>query len=125
MSNAPADYHMLIEPDRSISLSLDEKVNFSRPSIDVLFESAAEVFGSSLIGVVLTGASADGSQGLKCIKMQGGYAIVQNPKTAAAMHMPMSAIQATSVDRVVNLEHIAPLLVKLCKGKNYDINPKS
>jgi two-component system chemotaxis response regulator CheB len=114
---APAGYHLLIEPDKSFSLSVDEKVNFSRPSIDLLFESAAETFGRALIGVVLTGANADGARGLKAIKQRGGIAIVQNPQTAESPYMPRSALAATAADRVLDLEHIASVLQALCKGE--------
>ena len=76
---APAGYHLLIEADRSFSLSVDPRVNYSCPSIDVLFESAAEVFAESLIGIVLTGANSDGAHGLKRIKDRGGLAVVQYP----------------------------------------------
>jgi len=116
---APSDYHLLIEPDQSFSLSADDKVNYSRPSIDLLFESAADVFGNKLVGIVLTGANSDGSYGLKTIKDRGGLAIVQDPKTAESPFMPQAAINATSVDYIVNLGGIAPLLLKLCKGENY------
>jgi two-component system chemotaxis response regulator CheB len=110
---APAGYHLLIESDRSLSLTVDERVNYSCPSIDVLFESAANVFARSLIGVVLTGANADGAQGLKTIKARGGLAVVQDPHTAAAMSMPRAALDATHVDHVVPLERIAPLLTQI------------
>jgi two-component system chemotaxis response regulator CheB len=110
---APAGYHLLIEPDRSFSLSVDDKVNFSRPSIDLLFESAADTFGPGLIGVVLTGANADGAHGLKAVRQKGGLAIVQDPKTAEASYMPRAALEATPADHVVDLEHIAPLLMRL------------
>lgn len=114
---APADYHLLIEPDKSFSLSVDDKVNFSRPSIDLLFESAAEAFGEALIAVVLTGANADGAQGLKAVKRHGGLAVVQNPATAEASRMPQAAIDATSVDHIVDLERIALLLRRLSNGE--------
>jgi two-component system chemotaxis response regulator CheB len=110
---APAGYHLLIEPDHSFSLSIDARVNFSCPSIDVLFESAADVFAESLIGIVLTGANADGAQGLKAVKARGGLAIVQDPKSAQAIAMPRAALQATAVDHVVDLKKIAPLLMQL------------
>jgi two-component system chemotaxis response regulator CheB len=110
---APAGYHLLIESDRSLSLTVDERVNYSCPSIDVLFESAANVFARSLIGVVLTGANADGAQGLRTIKARGGLAVVQDPHTAAAMSMPRAALDATPVDHVVPLERIAPLLTQI------------
>lgn len=112
---APPGYHLLIEPDRSFSLSVDEKVNYSRPSIDLLFESAADAFGQMLIGVVLTGANADGANGLKAIKTYGGVTIVQNPATAEVSYMPQAALEtAARVDYIANLERIAPLLVQLC-----------
>jgi two-component system, chemotaxis family, protein-glutamate methylesterase/glutaminase len=110
---APAGYHLLIESDRTLSLTVEERVNFSCPSIDVLFESAANVFAQSLVGIVLTGANADGAQGLKAIKASGGLAIVQDPQTAAAMAMPHAALQATPVDHVLPLERIAPLLIQV------------
>ena len=110
---APAGYHLLIEPDRSFSLSIDEKVNFCRPSIDLLFESAADAFGRRLIGVILTGANGDGALGLKRIKERGGFALVQNPETAEAPYMPRAAIAATPVDQVTDLDLIAPILIKL------------
>jgi two-component system chemotaxis response regulator CheB len=110
---APAGYHLLIESDHSVSLSVDWRVNHSCPSIDVLFESAADVFGESLIGIVLTGANADGAHGLKVIKARGGLAIVQDPNSAEAMAMPHAALAATPVDHIVALAQIAPLLIRL------------
>ncbi len=110
---APAGYHLLIEPDRSFSLSVDARVNYSCPSVDVLFESAADAFAESLIGIVLTGANADGAQGLKAVKARGGLAIVQDPESAQARAMPCAALEATTVDYVVDLNRIAPLLVQL------------
>lgn len=110
---APAGYHLLVESDRTFSLSVDAHVNFCRPSIDVLFESAAEVFQSGLIGVVLTGANADGSHGLMSVKAHGGLAVVQDPESAEASCMPRSALERTTVDYAVALEEIAPLLIRL------------
>ncbi len=112
---APAGYHLLIEPDASFSLSLDERVNYSCPAIDVLFESAADVFEGALIGVVLTGANADGALGLKKIKAQGGFSIVQNPATALASAMPAAAIAATQADFVGELAQIGTKLAQLSK----------
>lgn len=109
---APPGYHLLIEPDGTFSLSADPRVNYSCPSIDVLFESAADVFGSALIGVVLTGANNDGSRGLKKIKMQGGLTVVQNPKTAQSAYMPQAALDAAGPDYIVDLEQVAPLLLQ-------------
>jgi two-component system, chemotaxis family, protein-glutamate methylesterase/glutaminase len=110
---APAGYHLLIEDDQTFSLSVDPRVNYCCPSIDVLFESAADAFGASLIGIVLTGANGDGSRGLKAIKARGGAAIVQNPVTAESPHMPQSALDATAVDHIVSLEELAPLLMQM------------
>ena len=86
---APAGYHLLIEDDRSFALSCEPRVNYARPAIDVLFESAAHVFEDALIGIILTGANSDGAQGLAKIKATGGLTIVQNPKTAEADAMPL------------------------------------
>jgi two-component system chemotaxis response regulator CheB len=110
---APAGCHLLIEPDRSFSLSVDPRVNHARPSIDVLFESAAAAYEDTLIGVVLTGANEDGAAGLKVIVERGGLAIVQDPKNAVADAMPRAALAATKAHYVVELEQIAPLLVGL------------
>lgn len=107
---AAAQYHLLIERDRTFSLSLDDKVNYSRPSIDVLFESAAAAYGPRLIGVVLTGANADGAAGLAAVKARGGLTIVQNPSTAEVSFMPQAAMAATTVDHVLDLEGIGRLL---------------
>lgn len=107
---APAGYHLLIEEDGTFALSIDPRVNYARPSIDVLFESAAYVYEHGLIGVILTGANSDGSQGLKKIKQYGGLTIVQDPVTAIADCMPLMAIEATEVDYVLRLEDIGPFL---------------
>lgn len=116
---APAGYHLLIEPDESFSLSVDEKVNYCRPAIDPLFESASDVYGASLIGIILTGANSDGARGLKTIKARGGIAIVQDPKTAISPYMPRAAIEAVPVDYIIQLEQIAPLLITLNKVPTY------
>lgn len=112
---APADYHLLVEPDRTLTLSVDPPVSYARPSIDVLFESAAEAFGPGLIGVILTGANADGSRGLARVKAAGGIAVVQDPAEAEVPFMPRSALAATEVDHVLTLAGIAPLLVRLAE----------
>lgn len=121
---APPGYHLLIEPDRSFSLSVDERVNYARPSIDVLFESAAEVFGETLIGIILTGANADGAQGLKTIKEYGGVAIVQSPEGAENAAMPKAALTTTEVDYVVSLEQLTQILLQLTaqEAEAYDTN---
>ncbi|MCK6587987.1 MAG: chemotaxis protein CheB [Polyangiaceae bacterium] len=106
---APAGYHLLVDRG-SFALSTDGKVCYARPSIDVLFDSAAESYKSGVIGVVLTGASRDGSEGLARIKERGGFAVVQDPKGAEAPTMPEAAIARVKVDRILPLPEIAPLL---------------
>ncbi len=112
---APGGYHLLVELDKSFSLSEDARVNYSCPSIDVLFESAADAFASGVIGVVLTGANSDGANGLKAIKEKGGIAIVQDPATAEAKTMPQTALAATTPDHVVALNEMAPLFIQLTR----------
>lgn len=110
---APADYHLLVAEDKTLALSVDEKVNFSRPSIDLLFQTASEAYCDNLIGLVLTGANSDGAQGLKTIAANGGMAIVQSPETAAVGVMPLAAIVAAEVDHVLPLNRIASFLNSL------------
>ncbi len=112
---APANYHLLVERGE-LSLSVDEAVAYSRPSIDVLFESAADSYGGAVIGVVLTGANADGARGAKRIKNRGGFVLVQDPATAESPAMPQAAIDATRVDRILPLDRIGPFLVELCRS---------
>ena len=107
---APPDYHMMVELDRTISLSVESRVNFSRPSVDVLFETASETYGTGLIGVILTGANNDGAAGLVKIKQLGGLAIVQSPETAQADAMPRAALDATRADHILNLKEIGKCL---------------
>jgi two-component system chemotaxis response regulator CheB len=107
---AAAGYHLLIEGDESFSLSVDEKVHFARPSIDVLFESAALAYGDGLIGVVLTGANEDGAAGLQMIRAHGGLAVVQDPASAETPYMPQAAIAAGPVDYILTLSEIAKLI---------------
>jgi two-component system chemotaxis response regulator CheB len=109
----PPNYHLLIEDDYTFSLSQGQVVNYARPSIDIMFESAAYVYGPKLIGIALTGANDDGSQGLKKIKMAGGLAIVQAPETAEVDVMPMAAIAAVEPDHILSLEEIGPFLNRL------------
>ncbi len=113
---APAGYHLLVEADHSFSLTVDAKVNYARPSIDVLFESAAEVFGSRLIGVILTGANHDGSEGLRQIADLGGFTVVQCPTTAEVTQMPLAALNCTRVDQIVALEKLGLFLDHLARG---------
>ncbi len=110
---APPNYHLLIEDDCTFSMSVEGAVNYARPSVDVVFESAAEVYGNALIGVIMTGANKDGSLGLKRIKEAGGLAIVQTPETSEAAEMPRAAIAAANPDYVVPLDEIGRLLRKL------------
>ena len=110
---APPDYHLMVEEDKTFSLSVDSPVNYARPSIDVLFETAADAYGAKLVGVILTGASTDGSQGLKRVKESGGMAIVQDFKTAESGMMPKAAVGATKVDHVLPLEEVGPFISRL------------
>jgi two-component system chemotaxis response regulator CheB len=114
---APPNYHLLIEKDKTFSLTIDERVSFARPSIDVLFESAAEAYKNKLIGIVLTGSNNDGTEGIKRIKECGGLAIIQDPKTAESPYMPKSAIAAILPDYILSLENIVELLIKIDKQK--------
>ena len=100
---APADYHLLFEKSGVLSLDISEKVNYSRPSIDVSFESVAEAFGASVIGVLLSGANADGTLGLNAIKEAGGKVVVQDPASAGMPFMPQNAIDNVVVDEVLNV----------------------
>jgi len=113
---APADYHLLIEGDRCFALSIDEPVRFSRPSIDVLFESAADAYGPALAGVVLTGASDDGAAGALAVRRSGGVVLVQDPKTAAARVMPESAAAVADPQFIGSLSEIATKLTSLVEG---------
>ncbi|MEK6371120.1 MAG: chemotaxis protein CheB [Acidobacteriota bacterium] len=110
---APADYHLLVERGE-MHLSVDEAVRHSRPSIDVLFESAADAYGAQLIGVVLTGSNEDGALGAKRIKERGGLVVVQDPATAEAPVMPAAVAAMVDVDRILPLESIALFLADVC-----------
>ncbi|HEY3369307.1 MAG TPA: chemotaxis protein CheB [Prolixibacteraceae bacterium] len=110
---APPNYHLQVENNFTFSLSTAEKVNFSRPSIDVLFESAAWVYAENLIGVILTGANSDGANGLKIIKDTGGTTIVQNPCSALSPAMPRAALKISKPDIRLKLEDISDQLMKL------------
>lgn len=101
---APPDYHLLIEDRASLALSVDEPVLFSRPSIDVLFESAAYVFGADTLAILLTGASADGSAGVAAVRAAGGCAWIQDPDDAEASFMPSSALAHAGADAVLTLD---------------------
>jgi len=99
---APANYHLLVEADKTFSLSVDEKVNYSRPSIDVFFESAAIVYQKHLAGILLTGASKDGANGIATIKCYGGLTIVQDPAMAEYSVMPQAAVNTGCVDQILS-----------------------
>jgi two-component system chemotaxis response regulator CheB len=107
---APSNYHLLIEADRSFAFSTDLPVNFSRPSIDVLFESAADAFEGSLCCIVLTGANEDGAQGASSVRRRGGLVIVQEPNGADAKQMPNAAIARANPQIVAPLPEIAELI---------------
>lgn len=107
---APPGYHLLVEADGTLSLSTDEEVLYSRPSIDVLFESAADAFGPDVIGVILTGANPDGAAGLRAIADAGGLTLVENPAAAYAPAMPLAALAACPAARVLPLDDIAHVL---------------
>jgi two-component system chemotaxis response regulator CheB len=109
---APPDYHMLIEKG-SVALSCEAPVAFSRPSIDVLFESAADAYGAGIIGVVLTGANADGAAGLAAVRRRGGTAIVQDPEEAERPEMPLAALGAVPDALVLALADIGPRIADM------------
>jgi len=111
----PANYHLLVD-ENHFSLSTDPAVLNARPSIDVLFESAAESCGKSVVAVLLTGMSRDGSAGAARVKQCGGVVVVQDPATAEGATMPASAISSVKVDKVLTLPEIAPFLIDLCSS---------
>ncbi len=110
---APADYHLLVEKDGTVSLDFSEKVNFSRPSIDVTFETAAEAYGRHVACLLLSGASSDGTQGLRLVKSAGGLTIVQSPSTAEIAYMPQHAIAGVEIDTIIDTKDIADLINSL------------
>lgn len=111
---AAPDYHLLLESDRSLSLSCDEPQLFSRPSIDVLFESAADAVGPGLIGIILSGANNDGAAGLAAVTREGGVALVQSPEEALSAYMPEAAAKACPDAKILPTEQIAEFLKKCC-----------
>lgn len=110
------DYHLLVEPQGTLALSVDEPVLYSRPAIDPLFESAAVAYGPRLLALVLTGASADGAAGLAAVRRAGGTAWVQRPDTALARTMPQAALDAAGADAVLGLDEMAERLRQLAQG---------
>jgi len=115
---APGGYHLLVEKDHTFSLSVDDPVCYARPSIDVLFETAARVYGSHLVGIILTGANSDGSNGIKTIKQGNGLTIAQDPETAEVNLMPLSAIATHCVDFILPLEDIPSFLTNLVEDNH-------
>lgn len=110
---APADYHLLIEKDLTFSLDYSEKVNFSRPSIDVTFEVAAEVYGNKLTCLLLSGGNTDGTGGLATVIKAGGLAVVQNPLSASVPMMPQHALSSLPINCVLNTEEVATFINNL------------
>jgi len=111
---APSNYHLLFEKNETLSLDTSEKINYSRPSIDVSFESAAEIYREHLIGILLSGSNSDGTAGLRAIQAAGGISVVQNPLSADMPFMPNNAILHTVPDFVLNIEEI----LEFIKGIN-------
>jgi two-component system chemotaxis response regulator CheB len=118
---APPDYHLLLDEGPRMALSADEPVNYSRPSIDVLFESAADIYGDRLLGIILTGANQDGASGLEAVRRAGGMTIVQEPSTAQASLMAESALKRGPVDWILPLSQIADHL----RALNRSASPRS
>lgn len=113
---APPDYHLLIDAGPQLSLSADELVHHSRPAIDVLFESAVDVYGARLLGIVLTGANEDGAEGLAAINEAGGITVIQQPESAQVKQMVISALNRNPTSQVLDLPGIAALLATLDQG---------
>jgi two-component system chemotaxis response regulator CheB len=109
---APPDYHLLVERG-TVALSVDDRVRYARPSIDVLFESAAYAYGERVIGIVLTGANDDGARGLARIKELGGVALIQDPEAATRRAMPEAAIATTAADAILPVEEMGAYLQRL------------
>ena len=120
---APSNYHLLLDEGPRLALSTDELVHNSRPSIDVLFESAAEVYRNRLLGIILTGANADGAEGLATVHRLGGTTIVQEPKTALSQQMVLAALRLCRPDHVLTLEQMASMLRSLDRRKDACYRP--
>lgn len=117
---APPDYHLLVERDH-FALSTEASISYARPSIDALFESAADAYGDLAIGVILTGANWDGAEGLAALKRRGGMAVVQCPSSAEVRSMPDAAIAAAAVDHVLPIEAIGPFLAAQARKKGGEL----
>ena len=111
---APPNYHLLVDAGPQLALSADDLVNHSRPSIDVLFDSAAQVYREHLLGIILSGANEDGAEGLAAVHDAGGLTVVQEPQTAQSSAMILSALERRPADLVLDLAGIAELLQRLC-----------
>lgn len=111
---APANYHLQVESPGVFTLSVDPPVRYSRPSVDVLFETASETYQTDVIALVLTGANDDGAAGLRAVRSRGGVVIVQDPETAESPEMPRAAIASTDVDHILPLDQIGPFLAGCC-----------
>jgi two-component system, chemotaxis family, protein-glutamate methylesterase/glutaminase len=116
---APANYHLLVEKDKTLSLDYSEKIHYSRPAIDASYETAAEAYGPLLIGVLLSGANADGAEGLLKIKQAGGLTIVQDPNEASVSYMPQQAIEKNAATKIVKTTQI----IRLLNEVNHSIRP--
>ena len=112
---APPNYHLMIEENHTFSLTIDSPVHYARPSIDILFETAAEFYGGELLGIILTGANSDGALGIKAVKHQGGFTIVQNPDSAEYPDMPNAAINTIKPDLILSPQEIGDYLGKIPK----------
>ncbi|MFC0777491.1 chemotaxis protein CheB [Flavobacterium sp. HJSW_4] len=110
---APSNYHLLFEKNETLSLDTSEKINYSRPSIDVSFESAAEIYGNHLIGILLSGSNSDGTIGLRAIQANGGISVVQNPLSADMPFMPNNAILHTTPDFVLTTDEILQFIKEI------------
>lgn len=110
---APPGYHVLVDAERSIALSVDAPVHFSRPSIDVLFETAADAFADRLLAIILSGANADGAAGLQAVAARGGTTIVQQPEEAEQATMPRAAVEAATPSAILSLEQMAAVFARL------------
>jgi len=117
---APSDYHLLVERGFFV-LSTDEPVCHARPSIDVLFESAADSYGATVIAIVLTGSNRDGAEGARSVKRAGGRVLVQDPRTALSPVAPAAALETTIVDAVLTLEEMVPRLSELCAPRDWSL----
>ncbi len=114
---APANYHLLIEPNGTFAVDSSEKIQYSRPSIDVTFDSAAGVYGQSLAGLLLSGANSDGAEGILTIANTGGLTLVQNPDNAEVDYMPRAAIFKTVVDYVIDTHELPDFINKLSQAQ--------